>query len=161
MPIIKLETTINADINICFDLSRSIDLHVISTASSNEKAISGTIKGLINMNESITWQATHFGIRQKLTSVITAFDRPFYFRDEQVKGVFKSIIHEHYFENLNGDTVMKDIFKFRSPLGVLGHVVDRLLLTNYLKQLLYTRNMVIKDFAESTKWKPFLNEKKN
>ena len=41
MPTIQLETIINADIKICFDLSRSIDLHQISTAKTNEKAIAG------------------------------------------------------------------------------------------------------------------------
>lgn len=58
MPTIKLETIISAEINISFDLSRSIDLHMISTASSNEKAIDGKIEGLINMGESVTWQAS-------------------------------------------------------------------------------------------------------
>ena len=41
MPAIELETKINSDIETCFDLSRSIDLHQISTAGTNERAISG------------------------------------------------------------------------------------------------------------------------
>lgn len=48
MPTIQLETIIDADIKICFDLSRSIDLHQISTAKTNEKAIAGVTAGLIN-----------------------------------------------------------------------------------------------------------------
>ncbi|MFX8875810.1 hypothetical protein ABTM97_19785, partial [Acinetobacter baumannii] len=80
------------DIEKCFDLARSIDLHQISTAETNEKAIAGKTNGLINLNETVTWEATHFGIRQKLTSKITKFDRPYHFRDEQVKGAFKCFI---------------------------------------------------------------------
>jgi len=38
MPQIELETIINSEIEICFDLSRSIDLHKISTAATKEKA---------------------------------------------------------------------------------------------------------------------------
>ena len=95
MPIVKLETKINSTLEICFDLSRSIDLHKISTAHTKEKAIDGVTTGLINLNEFVTWQAVHFGIKQKLTSKITAFNKPFHFRDEQVKGAFKFIIHDH------------------------------------------------------------------
>lgn len=82
MPIINLSTYIKSTIEICFDLSTSIDLHKLSTSHTNEQAVGGVTKGLIKMNDFVTWQATHFGIRQKLTSKITAYDRPFHFRDE-------------------------------------------------------------------------------
>jgi hypothetical protein len=65
---IDLTTIINAPIEICFDLSRSIDLHQQSTQQTHEKAIAGRTTGLIELNEFVTWQATHFLITQKLTS---------------------------------------------------------------------------------------------
>ncbi len=158
MPVIELKTNIHASAEICFDLSRSIDLHKISTASTNEKAIDGTTHGLINLNEFVTWQAKHFGVTQKLTSKITVYDRPFHFRDEQQKGAFKYIIHDHYFET-NGDKVMmKDIFNFQSPYGFLGRIIDKMILTNYLRKLLKTRNKIIKEYAETEKWKLVLND---
>ena len=85
MPTIHLTTKINAAIETCFDLSRSIDLHKISTAYTNEQAIDGVKRGLIGLDEFVTWQAKHFGIIQKLTTKITAYKRPFHFRDEQIK----------------------------------------------------------------------------
>ena len=42
MPKIELTTEIQSTIEICFDLSRSIDLHNISTQQTNEQAIAGT-----------------------------------------------------------------------------------------------------------------------
>lgn len=83
MPTIYLETKIKSSIEICFDLSRSMDLHQISTAKTNEKAIAGKTSGLINPGEYVTWRAKHFGITQNLTSKITAFNKPFHFKDEQ------------------------------------------------------------------------------
>jgi ligand-binding SRPBCC domain-containing protein len=157
MPNIILKTQIHSDIETCFNLSRSIDLHKISTAKTNEAAIDGTISGLINLNEFVTWEATHFGIRQKLTSKITAFQSPKYFRDEQIKGIFKFIIHDHYFESQNGITIMKDIFNFQSPFGFLGKILDKYILTKYLTKLLIQRNEIIKEFAETQKWKTILN----
>ena len=123
MPRIELETEIKSTLEICFDLSRSIDLHKLSIAKTNEQTIAGTTKGLINLNEWVTWQATHFGIRQKLTSKITSFDRPHYFKDEQVMGTFKSIMHEHKFELVGDKVIMKDIFEFQSPFGLLGELL--------------------------------------
>ena len=93
MPVINLKILINADIHTVFDLSRSIDLHSISTAKTNEKAIAGVTSGLIKAGETVTWEATHFGIRQTLTSKITAFEEPFHFRDEMLQGTFKYIRH--------------------------------------------------------------------
>lgn len=64
MPVIILTTTINAPIERCFDLSRSIDLHMASTTKTNERAIAGVTKGLINKGEQVTRLAKHFGIDQ-------------------------------------------------------------------------------------------------
>lgn len=157
MPKIELTTEIISKIDICFDLARSIDLHKISTKKTNEEAIKGKISGLIDLNEFVTWKATHFGIKQKLTSKITAFKRPHNFVDEQLNGVFKSLRHEHKFEQLGDKVIMKDIFEFESPFGVLGKLFNKLILTNYLQNLLIERNKVIKEFAETDKWKLVLN----
>ncbi len=158
MPKIEIITEINSTIDICFDLSRSIDLHKISTAKTNEEAIAGRTTGLINLNETVTWQATHFGVRQKLTSQITAFNRPFFFKDEQINGVFKFMIHEHKFNEIDNKVIMIDIFEFESPFGILGKFFNKIILTNYLKKLLSDRNQLIKKYAETEKWKVVLNE---
>ncbi len=157
MPKIELTTEIHASISICFDLSRSIDLHKISTAKTREEAIGGTTSGLINLGEYVTWQATHFGLKQKLTSKITVFESPFYFRDEQIKGIFKSICHDHKFEQVGEKVIMIDIFEFEAPYGIIGRLLNKLVLTNYLRNFLIERNNIIKDYAETDKWKLILN----
>lgn len=156
MPIISINTEINNDIEICFDLSRSIDLHKISTSKTKEIAIAGKTSGLISINETVTWQATHFGIRQKLKSIISAYDRPNHFRDEQVKGAFKYFTHDHYFEFRDNKTFVKDVFDFESPFGLIGKAFNTLVLTKYMTNFLTKRNLVIKEFAESERWKEIL-----
>ena len=158
MPRIELQTEINADIEIVFDLSRSIDLHKISTEKTNETAIAGKTSGLIELNESVTWRAKHFGIYQKLTSKITEYNRPNYFADEMISGAFDSFKHEHHFENLNGKTLMVDIFDYKSPFRFLGKLADKMFLEKYMTDLLSDRNRIVKEFAESDKWKQILIE---
>lgn len=153
MPRIELQTEIKADKKLVFDLSRSIDLHKISVQHTNEEAIAGRTSGLIGLNESVTWKAKHFGITQRLTSKITEFKSPEYFTDEMVKGAFHSFKHQHKFSEMSNGTLMSDSFEFKSPFGMLGTLADRLFLKNYLTELLETRNRMIKDFAESDKWK--------
>lgn len=150
MPTIKLITTINAPIDVVFDLSRSIDLHKISTAHTNEEAIAGRTSGLIEIGETVTWRARHLGLLQELTTHITAFEQPHYFVDEMVSGAFKSFKHEHIYSQDDGATIMEDIFNYKSPYGIFGKIADILFLKNYMEKLLCDRNAVIKDFAEDT-----------
>jgi ligand-binding SRPBCC domain-containing protein len=149
MALIQLSTTINAPIERCFDLARSIDLHVKSMTQSSEKAIAGRTNGLIEFGETVTWQAKHLGVQQNLTSKITDFDYPNAFTDEMVSGAFKSFKHQHLFSQEGGQTIMKDVFVFESPLGIIGKLFNYLFLTGYMTKLLRYRNAVIKETAES------------
>jgi ligand-binding SRPBCC domain-containing protein len=149
MPTIKLITRINAPANLVFDLSRSIDLHTESTAQTKERAVAGRTNGLIELGEDVTWEATHFIIRQRLTAKITQFDRPHHFRDSLVSGIFRRFDHDHQFVSDGEQTVMTDVFDYTSPLGPLGRLADGLFLRRYLQRLLVIRNQAIKAVAES------------
>ncbi|MDB5281028.1 MAG: hypothetical protein JWO06_103 [Bacteroidota bacterium] len=153
MPCISLTTEIKAPIERCFDLSRSIDLHVVSTSGTDEKAVGGRTSGLIEKNETVTWQAVHLGVKQNLTSLITEFEYPNFFVDEMISGAFKSFRHEHRFTEKGGVTIMDDKFTFKSPLGFIGEAFNALYLTNYITRFLLKRNAVIKEYAEVEGWK--------
>lgn len=156
MPLICLQTHIHAPIERCFNLSRSIDLHQLSTSHTGEKAIAGRTSGLINLDETVTWRAKHFWLWQTLTSKITTMQSPRFFADEMVQGAFESFRHEHYFATEDGITIMTDVFNFTSPLGWLGRLANVLFLTRYITKLLEKRNQVIKKFAESENWRQVL-----
>lgn len=157
MPIIKLEMKINAPVERVFDLARSIDLHQDSMSQYEEKAVAGRTSGLIEMGETVTWEATHFYVRQNLTSKITAFDRPKHFRDSMVSGAFERFDHDHYFETVGAaETLIRDFFDYDSPLGVLGNIADFLLVEAHLREMLEERNELIKRVAESEDWRKFL-----
>ena len=143
---------IKAPIQVCFDLSRSIDIHMESTAYTYERAVKGRTSGLIEQGETVTWEATHFGIRQQLTSIITEFDPPNSFVDEMVSGAFKRFRHEHTFELIDDGTLMTDKFDYTSPFGLLGRLADMMFLRSYMERLLLRRNEYIKSIAEDGTW---------
>ncbi len=157
MPVILLTTEIAAPIDTVFDLSRSIDLHVESTSQTNEKAVAGRTSGLIAFGDTVTWEATHFFVRQRLTVCINQFDQPNHFRDSMVSGVFSRFEHDHHFESCNIGTTMTDVFDFTSPFGPLGHVANWLFVTRHMRKLLVARNQRIKSIAESGDVKRFID----
>ncbi|NII84072.1 MULTISPECIES: SRPBCC family protein [unclassified Pedobacter] len=148
MPIIILKTLINAPIEHCFDLSRNIDLHLQSMKASGENAIAGKKTGLINLHESVTWRARHFGIPFEMTNKISKMEYPTFFVDEMIKGPFKKLHHQHQFKIMGSQTEMTDIFEFQAPFGLLGWLVEKIFLKNYMLKLIEKRNKVIKLQAE-------------
>jgi ligand-binding SRPBCC domain-containing protein len=94
-------------------------------------------------------EATHFGVRQRLSSRITVFEPPYRFVDEMVRGAFRRFRHEHQFLAVDGGTEMVDIFDYTSPLGLLGRLADLLFLRAYMTRLLRERNAYLKREAES------------
>jgi ligand-binding SRPBCC domain-containing protein len=161
MPRIEIETMISAPMERVFDLARSVDAHMCSTAPTGERAIAGITSGLLGLGDQVTWRARHFGIWQDLTSRVTAYQRPQYFRDSMAEGIFRRFDHDHHFESVGSDgtdTRMTDSFDLTSPLGLLGVVADRLFLTRYLRTLLLRRNETLKRLAETEGWKMFLSQ---
>lgn len=127
-----------------------------STAHTDERAIAGVTSGLMALGQEVTWRARHFGIWQQLTSRITAFERPFHFRDSMVRGAFRRFDHDHFFAQQGEITVMRDLFDFQSPFGILGRIADRLFLIDYMRRLLLARNALIKRVAESEQWRRYI-----
>ncbi|GLV60422.1 hypothetical protein KDH_72410 [Dictyobacter sp. S3.2.2.5] len=114
-----------------------------------ERAIAGVTSGLMQLGDVVTWEAVHFGIKQHLTSEITAYERPTRFVDEMVRGIFQEITHVHEFlPQADGSTLMRDTFIFRAPLGIFGRLAEKLFLTRYMRHLLLSRNRYLQQLAE-------------
>ncbi|HWB54479.1 MAG TPA: SRPBCC family protein [Tepidisphaeraceae bacterium] len=146
---LRVTTAISAPPARCFDLARSIDAHIRSAGSSGEQAVGGRTSGLLEMGEEVTWEGKHFGIRQRLTSRITAFQPPHYFQDRMVRGAFRFLEHDHHFDDGDaGDTIMFDVVRFEAPFGPVGWLAERLLLAGHLKRFLEERGAALKAMAE-------------
>lgn len=158
MVTIELETWIDAPVERVFDLSRSIDLHAEAASTTDEQAVAGRTSGLIELGETVTWSAVHFGVRQRLTVEITQLDHPSFFVDEMLAGAFKSMRHRHDFISADGGTLMKDTFEFEAPLWVLGWIAEAVVLRAYMRRFLEERNAQLKDIAEGDEWVRFVSD---
>ncbi len=157
MPIIRTSARINAPIDRVFDLARSIDAHLATTSSTKERVIAGRKSGLIEYGESVTWEAKHLGKTRRLKVQVTEFDRPNQFVDEMVTGDFRSLRHVHRFKSIADNlTEVTDELVFKAPMGFIGVLAEKLVITNHLQKFLHDRNRQLKEIAECDRWMEFL-----
>lgn len=102
MSVISLETFIAAPRERVFDLARNLEAHQDTTRSTQESAVAGTTFGLLGLHETVTWEARHLGVRQRLTVRMTRLDRPSSFQDVMLEGPFHHFVHDHSFESHAG-----------------------------------------------------------
>ena len=152
-------TVIEAPIERCFDLSRSVEVHLLANIHSGEQALAtgGITAGLPELHQQTTWRAKHFGVWQNLTSKYTAMQPPTFFQATMTEGIFRSMQADHFFRTLpSGATEMRDDFRIAAPLPLLGLLAEAMFLHRYMLALLRERNTVIKQLAESNDWQRYL-----
>ncbi|WP_058308222.1 SRPBCC family protein [Gracilibacillus massiliensis] len=151
MPVIQHSQFIHAPIDKCFDLARNVDVHTKTTAKTKEKAVGGVTQGLLKEGDTVTWEATHFAVRQKLTAKVIYMKKPHEFVDVMVKGAFHSFTHHHQFSEEQDGTIMTDRFEYKSPFGLIGSIADKLFLEKYMREFIISRANELKKVAETEK----------
>ncbi|MEV4706532.1 SRPBCC family protein [Actinoplanes sp. NPDC049316] len=138
----ELVTPVPARPEDVFDLSLDVGAHTASMSRSGERIVGGVRTGRMSLGDTVTWSARHFGVPWRMTSGITALDRPVRFVDEQVRGPFRHWRHEHEFtwDAAAGVTEMRDVISFSAPFGIVGRVIERLVLRCYMERLIAERN---------------------
>lgn len=148
MPEILIETQIHAPAEKCSDLMRDIRIHTETTMETDERAVAGVTEGMIGPGQTVTFEGKHFGFKQRLTVRVTEFERPTLFVDEMTEGNFRSFKHIHEFVTVRSGTLMRDRLIWTSPFGIVGRIVDELLLKRHLRDLVSKRNLRLKQLAE-------------
>jgi ligand-binding SRPBCC domain-containing protein len=87
-------------------------------------------------------QGTLIDYRLKLKGIpfdwrteISRWDPPGCFIDRQIKGPYKSWIHEHRFEEGDDHTIMTDRVEYRLPGGPFGSLLHALVVENQLRKI--------------------------
>jgi hypothetical protein len=113
MTTIVVETRITAPVEVCFDLARDVEAHLKMSSSTGERAVGGKTSGLLDLGDVVTFEAVHFGLRQRLTS-------------------------------------MRDTLTWRSPLGFLGVVADKVFVERQMREFMVKKQSELKEYAERT-----------
>lgn len=147
---IRVETSILAPPEICFDLARDVTAHVQSAAFSSESVVPpGRLAGRLEVGDLVTFEGRHFGIRQRFTARITQMQRPHRFVDEMINGSFKWLLHSHEFYPEGTGTLMVDVLEWQAPWGPLGAVANALFLKRHMEWFVRTKQQHLKRIAEA------------
>lgn len=147
---VEVVTHIDAVPDVVFNLELDMDVHSASLGPSRETATTSTGLRQLALGDEVTFRARHFGVVWRMTCRITAYEPPYRFVDEQTRGPFRALRHEHVFHDLgDGRTQMIDHMTVSAPLGPWGALVTRVLLAPYLRRLLQQRSAHIKRLAEA------------
>ncbi len=84
------------------------------------------------------------------TTLITDYDPPFMFIDQQLKGPYSFWHHKHTFEDTPDGTLIKDEVVYALPFGLLGDIAYSLFVKKQLSKIFDYRAKVIKDYFESS-----------
>ncbi|GAA3385894.1 SRPBCC family protein [Cryptosporangium minutisporangium] len=149
MPVLCTTTLIHAPAAVVFDLARDVREHTAALAHTAERVVPpGRVTGRLELGDLVCFQARHFGLRLTLDSRVTRVDAPHGFTDEQVRGPFRSLRHDHVFAETGAGTLMTDRIVWASPLGPVGWLADEIAVRRQLLSILTARNTHLKRRAE-------------
>jgi ligand-binding SRPBCC domain-containing protein len=66
---------------------------------------------------------------------ITFVEQRKFFVDEQREGPYSLWHHQHHFNSIKGGTEMKDVVHYKLPFGILGDLVNKLIVKNQLNHI--------------------------
>jgi ligand-binding SRPBCC domain-containing protein len=146
---VVVETVIAAPIERVFDLARDVEVHVESAAFSGERLVApGKLSGTLELGDLVAFQGRHLGVRQTFVAKIVQIDPPRFFADEMVRGAFRWLRHDHEFHIHANGTLMRDVLRWKAPLGILGRIADALFLERHMRWFVATKQQHLKRIAE-------------
>jgi len=137
----------------------------------------GVTSGHVVANSRVVWRGWKFGLPTQHHSLITAYTPPHqdpsrlghddvtaeaFFQDTQERGRFTFFQHDHHFAEFTDQatrkptTELRDEVHFDLPLGPLGRLAARFLLTPYIRRLCRKRFALLKQLAEGEGWRQFV-----
>lgn len=145
---IVVVTDVAAPAQVLHDLVLDVDVHAESLRGSGESATTSTGRRTLAEGDEVTFRARHLGVRWTMTSRVTTVERPHRIVDEQVRGPFRRMRHEHVFAPGPRGTRMTDRMEVALRGGPVGALVVRLVAEPYLRRLLRERADHLRSVAE-------------
>lgn len=114
-------------------------------------SMQGPVPGQMQRGTIIRYRLRLFGIPVYWRTLISEWEPPLRFVDIQQKGPYRLWRHEHTFRPVEGGTLMRDVVEYHIPLGILGHVAQRLFVRRQLMAIWRYRERKIDELV--ARWK--------
>ena len=145
MKIYELNKTqfINQPIDVVFNFfSKPENLALITPSKLAFKILTPT-PITINKGTLIDYTIRLMGFPVHWRTLITKYNPPYEFVDEQIKGPYLFWHHTHTFKAVNGGSEIKDKVKYSIPMGYLGQFIHKIWIKKDLEKIFEYRKAVI------------------
>ena len=85
------------------------------------------------------------GVRFHWKTLITTYEPPHCFVDEQLKGPYALWHHRHTFSEYNEGTLMNDLVHYALPFGLLGNLTHAVFVRRQINKIFDYRTKAISD----------------
>ena len=92
----------------------------------------------------IDYQIRWLGIAMNWKTLITEYDPPLRFVDEQARGPYSYWHHEHTFEETPDGVLIHDCVDYKLPLGMLGDIAHAVMVRRQLEGIFDYRESAIR-----------------
>ena len=147
---------VNAPIERCFDITRSIEAHEDTSILIKGKAVGGKTRGLSELGDETTWSARFLGCRFKVRTRIIEMNAPHEICEQRVSGIPRHFDHRYSLTSTEDGTLIEDAFTIGFPFGVLGDFFLKAVLLNHLTLVQNQRLKAIQKICEGNGWQKYL-----
>ena len=158
MRIYELNKTqfINQPIDVVFDFfSKPENLALITPLKLAFKILTPTLI-TINRGTLIDYTISLMRFPVHWRTLITKYNPPYEFVDEQIKGPYLFWHHTHTFNAVNGGSEIKDKVQYSIPMGYLGVILHRLWIKRDINHIFEHRKQIIKDMFSGDQYKKYI-----
>ena len=93
-----------------------------------------------------------YTIKLHWRTLITHYEKPYKFVDQQIKGPYSLWHHTHTFEEKDGGTIIKDNLTYAIPMGIIGRLIHFIYIKHDIKGIFNYRYKILdKIFTEIKK----------
>ena len=93
-----------------------------------------------------------YTIKLHWRTLITHYEKPYKFVDQQIKGPYSLWHHTHTFEEKDGGTIIKDNLTYAIPMGIIGRLIHFIYIKHDIKGIFNYRHKILdKIFTEIKK----------
>lgn len=129
-------------------LCNPANLSKLTPSKMNMKIISGAERPMY-AGQVLQYSVTPLaGIKTKWVSEITQYEDKKYFVDLQLFGPYSFWHHKHFVHKIEGGVEMEDVIDYKVPFGILGQLVQPLIVKPKLEEVFnYRREQLEKLFG--------------
>lgn len=150
MPDIILITPIQASSALCFKLAVNVHMNHLLARAGKQNLQLEISTDFLKRGDNAHWSSSGFG--PKFTTELIEFEDSRYLVHRMEHGFFSEYIHQQFFREENGYTILKEIIEYKVPCGIFGRIYNALFLKKQITRMHEAKNKLLASYAESTQW---------